>query len=257
MSNIKYKDKTALQDDKYQCDDSSKNSITHFSSYLKDGERLDDLEYNGMYIISNKDKYCFTSDSVMLANLVKANRNDKIVDLCTGGGIIAILIAAKTSAKQVIGVEIQSDMADMAMRSVKMNNLQDKVSILNNDVIGINKVIGHGSCDIVVCNPPYYKVSEGAARQNECIAIARHEILLPLIDMIKSASDLVKFGGMFYMIHKSERLAEAIVLLSKHLLEPKILYNITTNGGEVSDTFIIVCKKGAKTGIIVHNINHI
>ncbi len=245
-----------------QLEKSDKNEITAANTllaekHLMSGERLDDLEFKGMHIISHKDKYCFTSDSVMLANLVKAAKADTVVDLCTGGGIIAILIAAKTSAKRVIGVEIQSDMADMASRSVTMNNLSDRVNILNNDVIDICKIIGYGSVDIVVCNPPYYKVSEGVARQNECIAIARHEILLPLEDMIKSASELVKFGGMFYMIHKSERLAEAIVLLSKYALQPKILYNITTNGGNVCDTFIIVCKKGGKTGVKVHNITHI
>lgn len=233
------------------------NTLTLDTTLLRNGERLDDLDYKGMYIISHKDKYCFTSDAVMLANLVTAGCRDTVVDLCTGGGIIALLIAAKTSVKKVIGVEIQHDMADMASRSVTLNNLYDRVEILNADVIGISRILSHGSADIVVCNPPYYKINEGAARLNECIAIARHEILLPLEDMIKSASELVKYGGAFYMVHKSERLAEAIVLLCKYNLEPKILYNITTGTSDIADTFIIVCKKGAKTGLKVHNIIHI
>ncbi len=226
-------------------------------TFIHDGERLDDLEFNGMSIISHKEKYCFTSDSVMLANLVKAGCRDTVVDLCTGGGIIALLIAAKTNANKVYGIEIQQDMADMADRSVQLNNLTEKISIINADVIGISKLLGHGSADIIVCNPPYYKTSEGVSRLNKCIAIARHEILLPLQEMIKSASELLKYGGAFYMVHKSERLAEAIVLLSKHTLEPKILYNITTGTSDIADTFIVVCKKGAKTGIKVHNIQHI
>ena len=233
------------------------DTISLDTTLLNVGERLDDLEYKGMHIISHKDKYCFTSDSVMLANLVTAGCRDTVVDLCTGGGIIALLIAAKTNAKKVIGVEIQHDMADMASRSVQFNNLTDRVEILNTDVIGISKTLKHGSADIVVCNPPYYKMNEGAARLNECIAIARHEVLLPLEDMVKSVSELVKFGGAFYMVHKSERLAEAIVMLCKYNLEPKVLYNITTGTSDIADTFIIVCKKGAKTGLKVHNIMHI
>ena len=237
--------------------DVSNQENTLSESLLKHGERLDDLEFNDMHIISHKDRYCFTSDSVMLANLVKAGSRDTVVDLCTGGGIIALLIAGKTNAKKIYGVEIQDDMSDMAMRSVKLNNLCERVSIINHDVIGISKVLGHGSADIIVCNPPYFKTGEGSQRLNPCIAIARHEILLPLEEMIKSVSELLKFGGTFYMVHKSERLAEAITLLSKYLLEPKVLYNITTGASDIADTFIIVCKKCGKTGLIVHNINHI
>jgi len=225
------------------------------TALLKDGERLDDLEFGNMYIISNPDKYCYTSDSVMLANLVNAGSRDCVIDLCTGGGIIALLIAGKTLAKKVIGVELQMDMVDMAQRSVILNNMSERVEIIQGDVSDITTTLGHGSADIVVCNPPYYKVDSGATRINDCIAIARHEIKLTLEQMIRTASELCKYGGKFYMVHKSERLAEAITLLCKFALEPKSLYNIVT-GDNVVDTFIIECKKGGKSGVKVYSIRH-
>lgn len=127
-------------------------------SILKEGERLDDLQLNGMSIISNPDLYCFTSDSVILANHVKCEGPLRIADLCTGGGIIAVLLAAKTKAREIIGIELQPNMADMANRSVILNNLYERVKILNADVKGIEKTLGYGECDVVTCNPPYYKV---------------------------------------------------------------------------------------------------
>ena len=223
--------------------------------YLLDGERLDDLEYNDMYIISNKDKYCFTSDSVMLANMVKANSSDTVVDFCTGGGIIAILVAGKTNAKKVIGVELQEDMYDMARRSVLLNKLEDRVEMINDNVVGISKRIGT-NIDIVVCNPPYYKVTSGSTRQNECVSMARHEITLTLKDMIKSSSECLKYGGKFYLVHKAERLAEILSTLVEYKLEPKVLYNITTNDTNKVDSIIIECRKNGKSGMLVYNIKH-
>ena len=227
-----------------------------FEKYLQAGERLDGLQLDGRYIISNKDKYCFTSDSVMLANLVNANSKSKIVDLCCGGGIISILIALKTNCKKIIGVELQEDMADMATRSVLMNELQDIVEIINYDVKKITDVIPKGYADIVVCNPPYYKVNSGEIRENSSIAIARHEIALNLEQLAESTSKILKFGGLFYLVHKAERMAEVITTLSKYNLTPKNIYIITTNNSNIADTFIVTCKLGAKPGLIVKHIKH-
>lgn len=225
------------------------------TKYLKQGERLDDLEFDGRYIISNKDKYCFTSDAVMLANKVKATAEDKIIDLCSGGGIIALLIALKSSAKEIIGVELQSDMVDMADRSAAMNGLENRLKFCNIDLIGCEKVLGIGNYDIVTCNPPYYKISQGVTRVNDCIAKARHELTVNLEQIIFTASRLLKYGGKFYLVHKSERLAEVISLACKYLLEPKELYNIKTSG-DTCDTFIVVCKKNAKPGLKVYVVPH-
>ena len=232
------------------------NNFSNFETFLKEGERLDDLQLDGAFIISHKDKYCFTSDSVMLANSVITNNKSKIVDLCSGGGIISILIGLKKNCSQVIGVELQSDMADMATRSVKMNGLEEKVEILNYDVKNISEIIPNGYADIVVCNPPYYKVNSGEIRENQNIAISRHEIALSLEELVQNTSKIVKFGGMFYMVHKAERLAEVICTLTKYNLIPKQIYTITTNDNDNVDTFIVISKLGAKHGLTVKNIKH-
>lgn len=227
-----------------------------YEKFLHDGERLDDLCLDGRYIISHKDKYCFTSDSVMLANMVHATSKSKVVELCAGGGIISILIALKTNCKQIIGVELQEDMADMANRSVAMNNLEEKVRILQADVKNISDFIPSGYADIVVCNPPYYKANSGEKRISENIAIARHEIKLTLKELIQNTCKILKFGGLFYLVHKAERMAEVITTLSEQNLIPKQIYTICTNKSNIVDTFIVVCKLGANHGVIVKNIKH-
>ncbi|MDE6565811.1 MAG: methyltransferase, partial [Clostridia bacterium] len=229
----------------------NKSNIMDAKAFLKDGERLDDLQLDGAFIISHKDKYCFTSDSVMLANMVSTNSKSKIVDLCSGGGIISILIALKKSFSEIIGVELQSDMADMATRSVKMNGLDSKVKIINHDVKNISDIIPNGYADIAVCNPPYYKINSGEIRENQNIAISRHEIALTLDELIKNTSKILKFGGTFYMVHKAERMAEVIYTLIKYNLIPKQIFTITTNDSDFADTFIVISKLGAKHGLIV------
>lgn len=226
------------------------------TDFLKDGERLDDLQLDGRFIISNKDKYCFTSDAVMLANMVTATSKSKVVDLCTGGGIISILIALKTNCNNITGVELQPDMADMATRSVQMNNLQDRINIVCQDVKNINQILPSGYADIVVCNPPYYKLTSGSMRENSNIAIARHEVALTLQELVQNTSKILKFGGLFYMVHKAERMAEVITTLTKHNLIPKQIYTITTNGSNIADTFIVISKLGGKHGVVVKNIQH-
>lgn len=223
---------------------------------LKNGERLDDLEFNGMFIISNKDKYCFTSDSVMLANKVRANSSSRIVDLCSGAGIIALLIGAKTKAKEIIGVEIQKDLFDMASRSIIYNNLSDRISMINDSIIGIENKIGIEKYDAVVCNPPYYKSDSGETRLNDCVKIARHEITVKLTDVVFAAEKLLKYGGKFYIVHKCERMSEVLHEMTEYGLEPKELYLITTNKKGYCDTFIAIAKKGAKSGLKVSCITH-
>lgn len=226
------------------------------NALLRDGERLDDLQLAGNFIISHPDKYCFSSDSVMLANMVKANSKSKVVDLCCGGGIIAILIALKTNCNNILGVELQPDMSDMAERSVKINNLENRVNILCEDVRNITNVIPTGSVDVVVCNPPYYKLGSGEIRESRAVAIARHEIMLDLQTLVQCTAKILKFGGLFYMVHKAERMAEVLTTLTQSNLIPKQIFTICTGASNVADTFIVVSKLGAKHGVVVKNIRH-
>lgn len=216
---------------------------------IKPSERLDDLEYNNLRIIQDPSGYCFTSDSVLLSNLVNVKRTDKVVDLCTGSGVIALLIASKFGAKKVIGVELQPRLADMASRSVSYNKLGDTIEIVNANVIGIEKTLGTGTFDVVVTNPPYDKavIKESYTEKEIC----KREIHLTIEQNVIAASKLLKFGGLFYMINKVRRLQDVMYNMRQYNIEPKKLYFIQPKASIEADTFIVEGKKGAKSGIVV------
>lgn len=216
---------------------------------LKNNERLDDLQFNNLYIIQNKLEYCFTSDAVKLANFVKVKNNGSVVDLCSGSGVIGILVQAKNNVSKTILVELQEYLADMSKRSIEYNALQN-IQVVNQPLQNIHKVIGDNCYDVVICNPPYKKA--GTTRLiniKESIAIARHELTVELEDIIKEASMLLKFGGNFYTINKEERLTDIMVLLRKYKLEPKELVIISSEKG--ANIVMLKAKKGGKSGITI------
>lgn len=215
---------------------------------LKDGERLDDLEYKGLEIIQRSDGYCFTSDSVLVANLVNVKHTDRVVDIGTGSGIIAILIAAKFLPKKVIGVEIQERLAEMATRSVTHNNLSDVIEIVNAPAQGVEKIIGDGY-DVVVANPPY---DENCKKENATEKeICKSEVSLTVAECVNTAARLLKFGGLFYMVNKARRLTDVIYSMRNSGIEPKKIYFIQPKKDKDADTFIVEGKKGGKPSVII------
>lgn len=216
------------------------------SDLIHSGERLDDLQYDGLYIIQNPDKYCFTSDAVKLANFVKAKSCDKVVDLCSGSGVIGILIQAKCNVEHCVLVEIQEYLADMSKRSIEYNGKSDFFSIINAPLQDIHKTIGN-DYDIVVCNPPYRQKSNMQKSEDQDIAICKHEICVSLEDIIKEASKLLKFGGKFYIVHKEDRLVDIISLCRQYKLEPKeLVINPSPSG---AGQILLRCNKGGHSGI--------
>ena len=184
-------------------------------------ERLDELQRNGYQIIQNTDKFCFGMDAVLLSTFAKARKEDKVLDLGTGTGIIPILMEAKTSAYQFKALEIQEESADMARRSVLLNNLSEKIEIIIGDIKEADKIFKSASFDVITCNPPYMIGQHGLQNPEAPKAIARHEILCTLDDVIAQTSKLLKPGGHFYMVHRPFRLAEIITTLTSYKLEPK------------------------------------
>ena len=217
---------------------------------LKENERLEDLDCKGLKIIQNSKSYCFTSDSVILANYVKATAKETIIDLCTGSGIIAILLSAKTRAKKIIAVELQEKLADLAQRNVDLNSLNGKIAIENISLQQAPKKLGKHNYDVVVCNPPYTKKPYQLNEENE-ISIARHEIKMTLEELIISASELLKFGGKFYFVHRVERLDEILILLNKYKLMPKELTFIYPPNKKEAYLVMFKCLAGGKNGIKV------
>lgn len=188
---------------------------------LKENERIDDLQRNGYRIIQNPDKFCFGMDAVLLSGFVRVKAGSRILDMGTGTGIIPILLAAKTEAAHLTGLEIQEESADMARRSVELNRLQDKIRIVQGDIKEAGTLFGAASFDVVTCNPPYMIGQHGIKNPDAPKAIARHEILCTLEDVAAQAAKVLKPGGNFYMVHRPFRLAEIMVVLREYRLEPK------------------------------------
>ena len=212
---------------------------------LKNNERLDDLQINNMFVIQNPNEYCFTSDAVQLANFVKSKPTDRLVELCSGSGVISILIQTKTGCEDITCVELQEYLADMSRRSVKYNKQDKYIKIINAPLQGIHKEIGLGEYSTVVCNPPYKDA--GVLNEKESIAIAKHEITVNLDEIIKEASLLLKYGGRLYLVNREEKLTDILCTMRKYKIEPKILKILPSSKG---DSIILVeGKKGGKSGL--------
>ncbi len=214
---------------------------------LADNEKIEDLMYKGLKIIQRKGGYCFTQDSILLSHFVKAGAKETLVDLGTGSGVIAILAAKKTRAKQVIGIELQERLADMASRSVALNGLGAKVKIIKGDIRQAHTFLSEGSIDAVCTNPPYMPKKRDS--QSE-IDICKNEITITLQEVLQSASKLLRYGGRFYMVHRADRLADIIAFMRAEGIEPKRLIPIQPTAQKGIDTVIIEGKKGGKPSLI-------
>lgn len=214
---------------------------------LKENERIDDLELNGLKIIQNKDGFCFGMDSVLLSDFAKEiKRNSTILDMGAGTGILGILLSAKTQETKIVGVEIQPEVAEMAKRSIILNQLQNRIEILCEDIKKLKEKYEVGNFDAVVTNPPYKKKGTGGINENEAKLISRHEITTDLEDFISIASYLLKDQGSIYMVHRPERLADILVNLRKYKLEPKNIKFIYPNQEREPNLILIKAIKNAR-----------
>ena len=191
------------------------------TNLLKDGERLDDLQCKGYHIIQDPARFCFGMDAVLLSGFAKAKRGEKVLDLGTGTGIIPILMAAKTEGESFTALEIQEESADMARRSVTYNHLDEKVNIVTGDIKDASKIFGASSFDVITTNPPYMIGTHGENSPSEAKAIARHEVLCNLDDILRESARLLKPKGRFYMVHRPFRLAEIMSKMVEYKIEPK------------------------------------
>lgn len=214
---------------------------------LKNNERIDDLQYKGLKIIQNEKDFCFGIDAVLLSDFAKGIKDgSNVVDLCTGNGIIAILLSGKTNAKEIVGVEIQEHVAEMANRSVEMNNIQDRVKIINEDLTKLKEKIKAGTVDAITVNPPYKAKNSGLINERDTKTIARHEISCTLEDIIIEASRELKSSGNLYMIHKTERLVDILSLMRKHNIEPKRIRFIHPNVNEAPNLVLVEGLRSSK-----------
>lgn len=210
-------------------------------------ERLDDLLYNDMHIIQNKKLYTFTSDAVLLANFTKAKQTDKVVDLCSGSGIVGILFYAKNNCEMTL-VELQKEMFDMSQKSLIINNIQHKVRGINCSVQDSYKILGQEVFDIVLCNPPYKKPQDHNVTDIKEIAMCKYELMLTFDELCFSVSKLLRFGGKFCFVHDTNRISEIVETLKKYHLEPKRMEFCFPNNKDESNVVLIEAVKGGKVG---------
>ncbi len=188
---------------------------------IKEDERIDDLQIKNYHIIQKKKGFCFGIDAVLLSDYAKIKKNSRGMDLCSGTGIVPLLMEAKYPLDFVEGLEYQEAYAEMAERSVRMNSLENKIKIVQGDVKKVKENYEREIFDWVTCNPPYMTGNHGLANQDYGKAIARHEITCTLKDVVEAAAFLLKPYGHFVMVHRPFRIAEIIYTLKEHQLEPK------------------------------------
>ena len=212
-------------------------------------ERIDDLGLNGYKLIQDTDLFCFGTDSVLLSDFAKARPEDTVIDLCTGNGIIPILLCGKTKAKKIYGIELQQQSFNLAKRNAELNNLSGRIEFINGDVKNALDYFKQGSIDVITCNPPYMAPKSGFTNPNDCKAIARHEIAINVFDIIDICSKLLKFGGHLYMVHRAERLADIICAMRDKKIEPKRLLFIHPSPNKAPGLILIEGIYGAKASL--------
>ena len=210
-------------------------------------ERVDDLQLNGLKIIQNPEWFCFGTDAVLLSDFAaKGIKKDAVIlDMCSGNGIISLLLSAKSAAKKIYSLEVQKDVSEMAKRSVLMNGLEGKISGICGDLKDGESIFGRSFFNNIICNPPYKEFGGGLVNKNDPATIARHEILCSLEDIIRVSSILLKPYGKLSLIHRPERLADILCLMREYKIEPKRLRFIHPSS---SKTATMIMVEGAYCG---------
>ena len=217
---------------------------------VKQGERVDDLQ-NGYFVIQDPEKFCFGMDAVLLSGFARVKEGEKVLDMGTGTGIIPILLRAKTKGEHFTGLEIQEECAEMARRSVEYNGLGSKITIVQGGIKEAAEIFGAASFHVVTCNPPYMIGQHGLKNPHLPKAIARHEILCTLEDVVSRAAKVLGDRGRFYMVHRPFRLVEIMNILTKYKLEPKRMQLVYPFIDREPNMVLIEALKGGNSRITV------
>lgn len=244
------------------------------------GERIDDLQRNGLRILQDPARFCFGMDAVLLSAYVQMKKARRGLDLGTGNGIIPILLSDRTDCAQLTGLEIQPASADLAARSVALNGLEDRITIVRGDLREADRLFPAASFDFITCNPPYRKMGSGkvsgtpapetggrareqrpktdpgpggdaAAAEPDPRAIARHEILCTFDDVVRTAAKLLRPGGHLYLVHRPLRLAEIMTKLCARGLEPKRMRLVCPHVDEAPNLVLLDCVRGGASELRV------
>ena len=225
-------------------------SKTNIDKYILPGERLDDLQRNGFYLIQDPSLFCFGMDAVLLADFARAGRKDRVLDMCTGNGVIPVLMAARGKGAAFTGIEYQEKSADLARRNAIINDLEEGFRVIRGDVCEARELCPGEVFDVITCNPPYMAEGEGLVNPGDEKAWARHEIKCTFGDIAREAGALLREGGHIYLVHRPRRLVEIIGTLAGHGLEPKRLRFVHSFAQDKASMVLIDAVKGGGAQII-------
>lgn len=216
-------------------------------SLVHSNERIDDLQLDGLKIIQNSKWFCFGTDAVLLSDFASKSikKDAEILDMCSGNGIISLLLSSKSNAKKIHALEVQSGVAEMAARTIRLNGLEGKIVPRCGDLKQSEEYYGRSFFNNIICNPPYKEAGGGLVNKGDPVTIARHEILCTLEDIIRVSSIILAPCGKLSMIHRPERLTDIFCLMRKYKIEPKRLRFIHPSAGKTA-TMILV--EGAYCG---------
>ncbi|MCR5487942.1 MAG: tRNA1(Val) (adenine(37)-N6)-methyltransferase [Lachnospiraceae bacterium] len=218
---------------------------------VHENERVDDLERSHLRIIQDPGRFCFGMDAVLLTGYVRVPQGAQLLDLGTGTGIIPILLSAKSEAEHLTGLELQPESADMAARSVKMNALEHKISIIQGDIREAAGIFDAASFDVVTANPPYMRGGAGLLNPEGSMAIAKHEVCCTLEDVVRAASYCLKEGGIFGLVHRPFRLPDIFEEMRRHAIEPKRMKLVCPYAGREPSLVLIEGRRGGRPQLTV------
>lgn len=212
---------------------------------------INDLVYfKDIKIVQDKDYFNFSLDSILLPNFVEITRKTKkILDMCTGNVPIPLILSTKTDAK-IYGVELQKEVYDLAKETIKINNLDNQIKLINDNIKNLKKIFDTETFDIITCNPPYFKKKDDSIiNENKVKSVARHEIEMELEDVMIISKALLKNEGSLVLVHRTDRLIEIIELMKKHNIEPKRMRLIYPKVNMESNLVLIDGRKNGKEGL--------
>lgn len=226
----------------------------NINNYIHPGERLDDLQRNGYVLIQDPSLFCFGMDAVILADFARAGKKDHVLDLCTGNGVIPLLMAARGKGGFYTGIELQERSADLATRNALVNKMEDVFKVIRGDICNTRELLKENErppADVVTCNPPYMAGGDGLVNPGDEKALARHEISCTFADIAGQAAGSLRDGGHFFLVHRPRRIVEIMRELEGNALEPKRMRFVHSFAGKEATMVLIDAVKRGGTQMIV------
>lgn len=209
-------------------------------------EKVEDLGLKGYKVIQDKSGFCFGSDAVLLSRFANPKKGARVLDLCTGSGVIPVIMWGRCSLSGIDAIELVPEVADMAKRTMELNSLSDKIHVHCADIKDTLKLFGRHCFDAVTCNPPYMNVGGGIINPSDRLALARHEIACNLDDVVKAAADVLKPCGKLYMVHRADRMCDVICTFRKYRIEPKRMRIVYPSEGKAASLILVEGTRGGK-----------